>query len=124
MWRMNGSPIFQDTIALTENHRYSIERDNTLIISNVTADDSGSYRCEVLGESLTVIHQVFVKSAPFNISVEAEGNGAEVSVIYIYFFNDREYDIFLSFIFLILLAQSWRYADFEMHSGRISKTNV
>lgn len=80
MWRKNNSPLFQDTIALTENRGLSIENDNTLIINHATGADSGSYRCEVLGENMTVTHQVFVKSAPYNISVQAEGNGAEVSI--------------------------------------------
>lgn len=87
MWRKDNSPLFQDTIALTVDRRFrdrlSIENDNTLIISNATGADSGSYRCEVLGENMTVTHQVIVKTAPYNISVQAEGNGAEVSILFL-----------------------------------------
>lgn len=85
MWRKDNSPLFQDTIALTVDRRLrdrlSIDSDNTVVINNATGADSGSYRCEVLGENLNVTHQVYVKTAPYNISVQAEGNGAEVSVL-------------------------------------------
>lgn len=83
MWRKNYSPIFQDTIALTGNPRLRVDNDNSLIINNVIGEDAGSYRCEVLGENITVTHQVFVRTAPYNISVHAEGNGAEVRRILI-----------------------------------------
>lgn len=80
MWRKDYGPIFQDTIALTNNRRLFVTTDNTLTIVNASVTDSGSYSCEVLGENMTVTHQVFVKSAPYNISVVAEGNGVEVSI--------------------------------------------
>lgn len=80
MWRKNESPLFQDRIALVQNRRLAVGDDNSLIITNVTREDTGDYRCEVMGENMTVVHKVFVKSAPYNISVQAEGNGAEVGV--------------------------------------------
>lgn len=82
MWRKNNSPIFQDRISLTTNQRLSVENNNSLIINNITVIDAGSYMCEVLGENKSVTHEVIVKGAPFNITVEAENNRTEVSIIH------------------------------------------
>lgn len=81
MWRKNESPLFQDTIALVQDRRLAIGSNNSLVVTNVTREDTGDYRCEVLGENINVTHRVFVKTAPYNISVQAEGNGAEVGVV-------------------------------------------
>lgn len=80
MWRKNENPLFQDTIALTQNHRLSVEKNNSLVINGVTREDAGEYRCEILGENVNVTHQVYVKTAPYNISVRAEGYGTEVTI--------------------------------------------
>lgn len=84
MWKKNGALIFQDSIKFNNfGDNFKLEN-RTLVISNVSANETADYKCSIpmsQTAEIAVTHHLYVQTSPEIISVKAPYGNVQVNII-------------------------------------------